>query len=140
MSSSDSDSCSSFQDDFERLMLTVKEFSNELEMVGDHLTKLQSPIERLCIDQLHTMEFLSSSPFRNESFCVKIPGLPGLEKGKRYPYKDICESLRKYLFRSNLVNTDGTIQTNAALKELLNVTTDTTTFLELMENLRKIVV
>lgn len=140
MSSSDeSDSFSSVQADFERLMETVQEFSKELDLVGNHLTKLQAPIEKLCIDQLHDTDFLASSTFRSGSFQVKAPGFPGVDVGKRYPYSTICAALRTYIFRSNSVSADGTIHMNDVLQSAFQIDKATTTFPELLENLTRIV-
>ena len=141
MSSDDeTDSFSSVQADFERLMETVKEFTKELDFIGNNLTKLQTPIETLCIDQLSDAEFLANSPFRKDSFQVNpgFSGFPGIELGKRYPYGVICAALRTYLFRANAITPDGVVKMDANMKTLFKIENDTTTYIELLENLRNI--
>ena len=125
--SSESDSFSSIQADFERLAETLSHFQNNLENVGENLGRIQKPIENLEIEQLHNPDFLSKSPFRTQTFLIKNPEFSTIHEinlNKRYFFYELCAMLRNYIFRMKLLNTDGTIRVNEPLKKLLKVKTE----------------
>lgn len=126
--------------ELERLSSLVGTLLVQLEATEAQLTALQPHIEDLHVHQLGDIPFLETSPFRHETFRVQPPGFPGVELGQRYPFKDICGALRKYVIRGGAVAEDGTITLDSPLKKLFKIRTNKTTFLELMGMLRRVLV
>jgi hypothetical protein len=126
--------------ELERLSTLVGMILTQLEATETQLATLQPHIEDLHVNQLGDLPFLETSPFRHETFRVQPPGFPGVELDQRYPFKDICGALRKYVIRGGSVADDGTITLDAPLKKLFKTRTNKTTFLELMGMLRRVLV
>jgi hypothetical protein len=114
--------------------------NKEIADLERQLEALQRPIELLEVNQLGDVPFLSSSPFRNEAFLVKPPGIPGIDLTKRYPFKDICAMVRNHLFQTGAVDKDGTVTLTKQLQTLLELQEPRTTFLNVLKHLRNIVV
>lgn len=126
--------------ELERLSALVGTLLTQLETTEAHLAVLQPHIEDLHVHQLGDLPFLETSPFRHETFRVQPPGFPGVELGQRYPFKDICDALRKYVIRGGAVADDGTIRLDAPLKKLFKTRANKTTFLDMMGKLRRVLV
>ena len=104
------------ESELERLSTLVGMILTQLETTESQLATLQPHIEDLHVNQLGDLPFLETSPFRHETFRVQSPGFPGVELDQRYPFKDICAALRKYVIRGGAVAEDGTIRLDAPLK------------------------
>ena len=141
-SSDESDSFSSLQADFERLTETLSMFASEIDCLGENLVKIQKPIEHLEIDQLANPTFLEKSPFRLQGFLMKPPGFPGIELNRRYPFHEICELLRNYIFRMNLVKDNGSIVLNDTLSKMFVIDDISIeyTYLDLIARLKHVLV
>ena len=142
-SSSDEDSDGGIvelETELERLSSLVGTLLAQLETTEAQLAALQPHIEDLHVHQLGDLPFLETSPFRHETFRVQPPGFPGVEVDQRYPFKDICAALRKYVIRGGAVAEDGTIRLDAPLKKLFKTRANKTTFLEMMGMLRRVLV
>jgi hypothetical protein len=126
--------------ELERLSTLVGMILTQLEATEAQLAALQPHIEDLHVNQLGDLPFLETSPFRHETFRVQPPGFPGVELDQRYPFKDICTALRKYVIRGGSVAENGTITLDAPLKKLFKTRANKTTFLELMGMLRRVLV
>lgn len=144
-SSLESDSFSSIQADFERLTETLSHFQENLEAVGENLTKIQKPIENLEIEQLHNPAFLEQSPFRMQKFLLKscnFSAICKVDMHRRYSFSEICTGLRNYLFDAKLVNQDGSIRVNEPLQTLLKLPSSSVniSYLDLLARLTVILV
>ena len=137
-SGSDVDSFSSLQGDLERMSEMVKLMTTNIHELESAMVQMHRPIEGLHLNQLGEVPFLASSPFRHQRFAVKPPGFPGIDLETRYPFHVICAHLRTYLISSNAVSDDGTIKLTKPLQKLFGVKDETTTFLDLIINLRKV--
>ena len=126
--------------ELERLSALVGTLLAQLETTEAQLVALQPHIEDLHVHQLGDLPFLETSPFRHETFRVQPPGFPGVEIDQRYPFKDICTALRKYVIRGCSVAADGTITLDAPLKKLFKTRANKTTFLDMMGMLRRVLV
>jgi hypothetical protein len=124
----------------ETLSAQVGDLLAGIEAMEAKLAKLHKPIQSIYADQLGDVPFLETSPFRDSSFKVKPPGFPGVDLKKRYKFKDITATLRTYLDTNNLVDNKGIVTLNPVLKKLFNIKGKTTTFMELIANLRNVLV
>ena len=144
MSSSDSqasdESFSDIQEQLEGLTDVVTSFTQEIESLEKQLEALQRPIEGLEIMQMGDIPFLTTSPFRHATFLVKPPGIPGLDVETRYPFQTICQILRNYVFESGLVKPDGTVTLSKQLQQLFETKKKETTYLELLQMLRNVLI
>lgn len=142
MSSSDSrasdESFSDIQEQLETYTDVVGTFTQEIEALEKQLEALQRPIEGLEIGQMGDIPFLASSPFRHATFLIKPPGIPGLNLETRYPLHKICELLRNHLFQTHAVKPDGTVTLNKQLQQLFETKKKETTYLELLQMLRNV--
>lgn len=126
--------------DLAEMTETIESLTNHLEHIDTHMKTVEKPIIELALEQFREPNFLATSPFRQERFRVKQPGLPGMDLTKRYPYKDIVEMLRRYLFAEKLVAPNGAIRVNKPLSTLFEIPGTETTFLKLLARLRKVLV
>lgn len=140
MSSSTTDSFSSVQQMLETMTDAIDGCNDEIQELERQLEALQRPVEALEINQLGDIPFLSSSPFRNQAFLVKPPGIPGIDLTKRYPFHVICAMLRNHLFQTGAVDKDGTITLTEQLQKLLGIQESHTTFLLILKHLRNVLV
>jgi len=108
------------------LMDQVEAVLQVLETAEATLQKLQRPIESLALDQLGEVPFLLTSPFRQEKFSLKrAPSV-------RLSFHTICSELRAH---SLPLTREGVIQTSPFLREQMNISTETTTFPQLLRSL-----
>ena len=126
--------------DLENLTETLENLMNTFDHIDTNIKVVEKPIVDLALEQFTDLKFLAASPFRQETFAVKPPGLPNMDLTKRYPYKDIVNTLRRYVFSEKLVNPDGAIRVNRSLSLLFEIPETETTFLKLLVRLRKVLV
>ena len=126
--------------DLEEMTETIESLTNHFNHIDDHMKTIEKPIIELALEQFRDPNFLESSTFRNESFAVKPPGLPNIDLTKRYPYKDIVQAVRNYIFAEKLVSPTGAIHVNRPLSTLFEIPEGETTFLKLLVRLRKVLV
>lgn len=115
---------------FQSLLTQVESLVTVLETAEAGLLTLQRPMERLALHQLGHIPFLQTSPFRSESFLLKRrpggppdrpqPGCP------RVPFQTLCAELRAHCL--TLPTEGGELVVSPFLREMLRVTTRTTTF------------
>jgi len=137
---SDTTDAVELQISMETLSAQVGDLLAGIEAMEAKLSELHKPIQSIYADQLGDVPFLETSPFRNASFKVKPPGFPGVDLKKRYKFKDITATLRSYLDNNNLVDNKGIVTLNPILKKLFNLKGKTTTFMELIANLRNVLI
>ena len=137
MSSSETDSVSSIQEDFDRLTNMMTLFAEELDALGCNLEKMKEPIENMELAQMVDTTFLENSPFRYKTFQTKFE-IHGLYGGKRVPFHKLCEFVRDHLFRNNMVKPDGTLLLDDTIKTWFKVA-EPVTYLDLLANLKQIV-
>jgi hypothetical protein len=106
---------------FQSLLTQVESLVTVLETAEAGLLTLQRPMERLGLRQLGHIPFLQSSPFRQESFLLKRR--PG---GPRVPFQTLCAELRAHCL--TLPTEGDELVVSPFLREMLHVTTRTTTF------------
>ena len=126
--------------DLEEMTETIESLTKHFNHIDDHMKTIEKPIIELALEQFRDPNFLESSPFRNETFAVKPPGLPNIDLTKRYPYKDIVQAVRNYIFAEKLVSPTGAIRVNRPLSTLFEIPEGETTFLRLLVRLRKVLV
>jgi hypothetical protein len=126
--------------DLEEMTETIESLTKHFNHIDDHMKTIEKPIIELALEQFREPNFLESSPFRNETFAVKPPGLPNIDLTKRYPYKDIVQAVRNYIFAEKLVSPTGAISVNRPLSLLFEIPEGETTFLKLLVRLRKVLV
>jgi len=126
--------------DLEEMTETIESLTKHFNHIDDHMKTIEKPIIELALEQFREPNFLESSPFRNETFAVKPPGLPNIDLTKRYPYKDIVKAVRNYIFAEKLVSPTGAIRVNQPLSTLFEIPEGETTFLKLLVRLRKVLV
>jgi hypothetical protein len=126
--------------DLEEMTETIESLTKHFNHIDDHIKTIEKPIIELALEQFRDPNFLESSPFRNETFAVKPPGLPNIDLTKRYPYKDIVQAVRNYIFAEKLVSPTGAISVNRPLSLLFEIPEGETTFLKLLVRLRKVLV
>jgi hypothetical protein len=126
--------------DLEEMTETIESLTKHFNHIDDHMKTIEKPIIELALEQFRDPNFLESSPFRNETFAVKPPGLPNIDLTKRYPYKDIVQAVRNYIFAEKLVSPTGAISVNRPLSLLFEIPEGETTFLKLLVRLRKVLV
>jgi hypothetical protein len=126
--------------DLEEMTETIESLTKHFNHIDDHMKTIEKPIIELALEQFRDPNFLESSPFRNETFAVKPPGLPNIDLTKRYPYKDIVQAVRNYIFAEKLVSPTGAIRVNRPLSTLFEIPEGETTFLKLLVRLRKVLV
>jgi hypothetical protein len=88
------------------------------------LHQLQRPLEALALQQLGDVPFLQTSPFRQEAFSLKRA------PATRLPFHTICSTLRAQCLP--LTTQDRVIQTSPFLREQLNVSAPSRSFLRLL--------
>jgi hypothetical protein len=137
--SSDSEvsSLGSLEDDLKAMRSMIGEMYKEAEKLELHLYTLQRPMLDLEMNQLGTVPFLESSPFRHQTFQMKPPGIPGIPN-KRYPFHVICKYLREYLAKHDAIQADGTITLTDDLKSLFGIQESSTTYMALLGHLRNV--
>ena len=126
--------------DLEEMTETIESLTKHFNHIDDHMKTIEKPIIELALEQFRDPNFLESSPFRNETFAVKPPGLPNIDLTKRYPYKDIVKAVRNYVFAEKLVTPEGAICVNRPLSLLFEIPEGETTFLRLLVRLRKVLI
>jgi hypothetical protein len=126
--------------DLEEMTETIESLTKHFNHIDDHMKTIEKPIIELALEQFRDPNFLESSPFRNETFAVKPPGLPNIDLTKRYPYKDIVKAVRNYIFAEKLVTPEGAICVNRPLSLLFEIPEGETTFLRLLVRLRKVLI
>jgi hypothetical protein len=126
--------------DLEEMTETIESLANHFNNIDTHMKMVEKPIIELALEQFREPNFLASSPFRNETFAVKPPGLPGMDLTKRYAYKDIVSAIRNYVFAEKLVTPAGAIRVNPPLSQLFEIPETETSFLHLLVRLRKVLI
>ena len=137
---SDNNDYNELETTLEGLRSMLGDMLEGIEAMEAKLVTLQRPIQNMYADQLGDVPFLESSPFRNASFLVKAPGFPGVDLTKRYKFKDITVMLRNYLEKKNAIDVNGIITPPPQIKKLFGIKAKTTTFMELIANLRNVLV
>ena len=112
-----------------------------LKDMNSHVKTLEEPMMDVLLEQMTDPNHLETSPFRKATFRLAT-ALPTLSIERRYPYKDIVEKLRHYIFREGLVNSDGHISLNQTLRTLFEFQESevNTTFPKLLQKLRHVLV
>jgi hypothetical protein len=126
--------------DLEEMTKTIEDLANHFNHIDDHMKTVEKPIIELALEQFRDPNFLAASPFRHQTFTVKPPGLPGIDLSKRYPYKDVVQAVRNYIFAEKLVTPTGAIRVNQPLASLFEIPEGETTFLRLLVRLRKVLI
>ena len=106
---------------FQSLLTQVESLVTVLETAEAGLLTLQRPMERLGLRQLGHIPFLQTSPFRSESFLLKRR-----LGGPRVSFQTLCAELRAHCL--TLPTEGGELVVSPFLREMLHVTTRTTTF------------
>jgi hypothetical protein len=119
---------------------TIESLLTNVETFEKELIAMERPIENIALAQLGDIPYLITSPFREATFSFRSPGLPGIELSRQYSFRDICELLRSYLFRMNLIDADETIHMNDVLKNVFQTQEATTTYLNLIAKLRTVLI
>lgn len=117
------------------LMHAMLEETEELEA---RLLTLQRPIEDLALEQLGDVPFLQASPFRHQTFLLKVDGIPGFTAGQRYPYHELVSVLRAHLIETGAMDAEGVATLAKPLQRLLGVEEERLSFLQILGHLRKI--
>ena len=132
---------------FYELQYQLQEMTDALESacldmtdIDRRVKRCEKPVTDTAIERFNDPAFLAASPFRHETFAMKPPGLPNIDLGKRYAYKDIVATIRNYVFNEKLVNPDGTIRVNTPLATLFEIKDKETTFLTLLRQLRRVLI
>lgn len=140
VSDTDASNYDELEETLTHLRATLGAMMEGIESMETKLVQLQVPIQNMYADQLGDVPFLETSPFRNASFRIKSPGFPGIDMTKRYKFKEITAVLRSYLEKQKAIDASGVITLPAPLKKLFGIKTPTTTFMELIANLRNVLV
>jgi hypothetical protein len=106
---------------FQSLLTQVEALMTVLETAEAGLLALQRPMEQMALHQLGHIPFLQTSPFRSEAFLLKRR--PG---GSRIPFQTLCAELRAHCL--TLPKEGDELVVSPFLREMLHVTTRTTTF------------
>ena len=130
----------SLQYNMEDITDVINAFNVEISELEKQLGTMQRPMEALALDQLGDIPFHTSSPFRHQTFKVQPPGFPGVDLSKRYPFHEICAILRDHLFATGSVNSDGKVVLNEHLQKLFGIKESSTTYMNLLKHLRKVLV
>jgi hypothetical protein len=112
-----------------------------LKGMNSHVKTLEEPMMEVLLEQMTDPSHLETSPFRKATFRLAV-ALPTLNIERRYPYKDIVEKLRQYIFNEGLVLPDGQIRINQTLRTLFEFQDSEvdTTFPKLLQKLRHVLV
>ena len=106
---------------FHSLLIQAEALMTVLETAEAGLLTLQRPMERMALHQLGNIPFLQTSPFRQESFLLKRR-----PQGPRVSFRSICAELRAHCL--TLPTEGDKLVVSPFLREMLHVTTRTTTF------------
>jgi hypothetical protein len=137
---SSDDSFSDIQEQLEGVTEVVNAFTQEIALLEKQLETLQRPMEALELGQLGDIPFLTTTPFRHATFLVKPPGFHGIDLEARYPFHTICSMLRNYLFKINAVKQNGLVTLNKELQVLFGTEKTETTYLNLLQMLRNVLI
>ena len=112
-----------------------------LKGMNSHVKTLEEPMMDVLLEQMTDPNHLETSPFRKATFRLAV-ALPTMGLERRYPYKDIVEKLRHYIFSEELVASDGQICINPTLRTLFEFQESevNTTFPKLLQKLRHVLV
>jgi hypothetical protein len=117
----------------ESLLESVESFEKELATI-------ERPIGDIALAQLGDVPYLVTSPFRTATFAFCPPGLPGIELSRRYAFREICELLRTYLFKMNMIDADETVRLNTILKHVFQIEDDSIPYIKLIGKLRNVLI
>lgn len=106
---------------FHSLLIQAEALMTVLGTAEAGLLTLQRPMERMALHQLGHIPFLQTSPFRQESFLLKRR-----PQGPRVPFRSVCAELRAHCL--TLPTEGDELVVSPFLREMLHVTTRTTTF------------
>ena len=106
---------------FHSLLIQAEALMTVLETAEAGLLTLQRPMERMALHQLGNIPFLQTSPFRQESFLLKRR-----PQGPRVSFRSVCAELRAHCL--TLPTEGDKLVVSPFLREMLHVTTRTTTF------------
>jgi len=136
--------------DFTELESTLEETANLIETMMKEVATLETrlhtikrPIQDLHVEQLGELDFLSSSPFRQQEFKFAKPEVAvaaGLDPKKRHTFQKIAECLRQTLLAQKLVDEHGLIHLSKSLQKLFETKEDILSFPGLLGNLRAVLV
>ena len=128
-SSSDEEYESDISEQYDALLNQIEHLVGLIETTEAALHKLQRPILSLSTQQLGDLAFLESTPFRKQTFQVRMEA-----DGYRRPFQDICAQLRSYIFQNTTVGSDGIIAITPLLRSKLRFKPrqKTTTYSELL--------
>ena len=112
-----------------------------LKGMNSHVKTLKEPMMDVLLEQMTDPSHLETSPFRKATFRLSV-ALPTMSLDRRYPYKEIVEKLRDYIFGEGLVASDGQIRINPTLRTLFEFqeSETNTTFPKLLQGLRHVLV
>ena len=138
--SDDAESFSGVESDLDRMHEVMMALHNSIATLESQMEGMHRPLESLHLDQLGDLPFLSTSPFRHETFLIRPPGIPGLNVDKRVPFHVICETLRNHFFETGAVQPDGSITLSADMQKLFGIQERTATFFDIMLRLRRVLI
>jgi hypothetical protein len=149
MSYESDDSFNTLQDNLETMTDVINACNKEIAALERNLEELQRPIESLEVSQLGDVPFLSTSPFRQQTFRLYAEavdafrpfakGVP-IDAETRLPFETICAMIRTHFFETGAVAKDGTITLTEEQRELFGIQEPTTTFLILLKHIRNVLV
>jgi len=114
---------------------------DELKDMNSHVKTLEEPMMEVLLEQMTDPDYLKLSSFRKAAFRLAVV-MPTMNLDQRYPYKDIVEKLRHYIFNEGLVLPDGQIRISQTLRTLFEFqdSEEYTTFPKLLQKLRHVLV
>jgi hypothetical protein len=132
---------SDMEDHLGEILETLTFLRDGLEGINAFVKSLEEPVMDVLLEQMADPSHLASSSFRTATFRLAV-ALPTMNLDRRYPYKDIVEKVRHYIFNEGLVNSDGNIRINQTLRTLFEFQESdvTTTFPKLLQRLRHVLV
>ena len=139
-SEGDIESVCVLENELESLSAMIETLTKALHGLESQMGAFHRPLETLHMNQLGSVPFLTSSPFRHASFALKPPGFPGVDLSQRYPYHTLCSMLRNYLFASGAVAADGKITLTKQLQSLFGIQSEHTDYITLLGALRHVCV
>lgn len=126
------------QEHMESMRELMHAMLQETEELEARLLTLQRPIEALALEQLGDVPFLQASPFRHQTFLLKVDGIPGFVAGRRYPYHELVAMLRTHLIEMGALDAEGVATLAKPLQRLLDVEEERMSFVNILGRLRNI--
>ena len=135
---SDDEGIRDIETQLETLSSTIQSLLESVESFERELLAMERPIANIALAQLGDVPYLATSPFRAATFAFRPPGIPGIEQSRRYPFRELCELLRTYLYQMKLVDTNETVHLNKVLQTVFQLKEDTVPYVRLIGTLRNV--